>query len=118
MLSNLVEDKIDLKENNEQMRNSFFREMRTLQKNAYVLNEATSKFSTVEMIKQIENWSGNGQYSEEQIKQILETMVDVDINALIGEEKLEDSKLFSQREKDFYTYQFSRKETPENTVTF
>ena len=118
LLSNLVEDKIDLKENNEQMRNSFFREMRTLQKNAYVLNEETSKFSTVEMIKQIENWSGNGQYSEEQIKQILETMVDVDINALIGEEKLEDSKLFSQREKDFYTYQFSRKETPENTVTF
>ena len=107
-LSNVVDEMEDVKDCNVEMRNAFLREMRTLHKNDYVKNQTVTPLSTLELIQKIENLSGNGNYTEQELKRIYSEMTSVDLNSLIGEERLEDEKTFSQREKEFYQLQFSR----------
>ena len=101
-----VSSDAELEQSNEQMRNSFLREIKTLQRNAYMMNRETSKTSTIELIQSIESMSGNEKLSKEQVEQLYKNLPTFDLNTLVGDEKAIDSEDFSKLDQEFYARQF------------
>ncbi len=111
-LSTKVTSEKELEESQKQMHSAFLKEMFELHRTYYIKTDETSPSSTVEIIKVIEEMTGNGTFTKEELVEELRSMPSLSINTPTAEEHEIKGKPTSEINKEFMSKQFDRTARP------